>query len=477
MKFLVITDFLDYIGGGFEQVGVMYIMSAVRNAGHKVKMVEDDFQKVSAIIEDWKPDVVSYSAYTGYHQPLIDLNRRLKERYEFISLFGGPHPTFFPEMVEEEGVDIICRGEGEEAVVELLDSVQRGEDYSGVRNFWIKLNGQIHRNEVRPLQDDLNKIAFPARDLFYQFPQARNNKIRVVSTARGCPYSCTYCYNSKIKELYEVFRKPHLRHRGVDSVIEEILQIREKYPIEFIYFGTDNFTTLKDWVLEFADKYRRQVNIPFVCSSRPETVSPEVCRALKSANCASIYMGIESGSEYIRRNLLNRKMSNDRIITASRHIHQAGLKLATFNMMMLPGETYEQAWETMTLNQQCRTDYPWVVLFQPYPRTKLADYAIEKGCFDGDFDRLTINWYRYSALNNPQKLKLERLQKLVWLAVEFRWLTPLVKLAVKLPFSSIYMFFLKIHKAYCYRFRVMPVKLSFREVLKLSWRFLVDRSE
>ncbi|NQS98400.1 MAG: B12-binding domain-containing radical SAM protein [candidate division Zixibacteria bacterium] len=477
MKFLVVTDFLGYIGGGFEPLSVMYVMSAVRQAGHEVKMIEDDFQKASAMIEDWKPDFVGYSAFTGYHKQLIDLNRRLKERHEFISLFGGPHPTFFPEMVKEEGVDIVCRGEGEEAVVELLDSVQRGEDYSGVRNFWIKLNGQIHRNEVRPLQDDLDKIAFPARDLFYQFPQARNSKVRIVNTARGCPYACTYCYNYKIKELYKSFGAPHLRHRGVDSIIEEILQLKAKYPIEFVYFGTDNFTTLKDWVFEFSEKYRRKLNIPFLCGSRPETISPEVCRALKSANCASVYMGIESGNEEIRRNLLNRKMNNDRIITAAQNIHEAGLKLATFNMMLFPGETLEQAWDTLTLNQRCRSDYAWVSLFQPYPRTKLADYAIEKGYFDGDFDRLQVSWYRFSALSNHHKKKFERLQKLVWLAVEFRWLTPLVKLAMKLPFSPIYMFLLKLHKAYCYRFRVMPVKLSFREVLKLSWRFLVDRSE
>jgi radical SAM superfamily enzyme YgiQ (UPF0313 family) len=262
----------------------------------------------------------------------------------------------------------------------------------------------------------------------------------------------------------------------VDNVIEEILQIREHYPIEFIYFGTDCFTAKKDWVLEFAEKYRRQVNIPFLCSTRPETTNLEICRALKNANCIALYMGIESGNAQIRNELLNRKMSNQRIVKAAEDIHRAELKLATFNMMALPGETVKNALDTLKINQQCHTDFTWVSLFQPYPRTKLAEYAIEKGYFDGNFDALPMSWHRKSALKNPQKKKLERLQKLASIGVEFPWLTSIIKLAIFFPLAPLYLLIMKFHKAYCYRYRIMPVKLNIKEVFEKSYEYLFDSS-
>jgi len=476
MKFLLITDYLDFIGGGFEPLGILYVLSAVRAAGHEVRLVESDYDKASKVFEEWKPDVAGYGVYTGYHKPLIELNRRLKKKYNFISVFGGPHPTFFPEMIDLEGVDAIVRGEGEEAIVDFINTIQRDDDYTKVKNFWVKNNGSVYENEVRPLQHSLDDIAFPARDLFYEFPDARKNKIRVVVTARGCPYACTYCYNYKIKELYKDFPGQHLRHRSVDSVIEEITWIRDNYPIEFIYFGTDNFTTRKDWILEFAEKYGQKLKIPFMCSTRPESAKSDIFNALKKAGCQSVYMGVESGDEPLRRNLLNRKMSDQTIIQAANYIHEAGLKLATFNMMCYPGETVEQALKTMYINQKCKTDFTWVAIFQPYPRTKLAEYAAEQGVFDGDYDNLPTSWYRESNLSNPEKKQLERLEKLVSLGVEFPWLTPLVKLGMHLPFASFYLFLMKMHKAYAYRFRILPVKLGFKEVVRLGWKFLFDRS-
>ena len=476
MKFLFITDYLDYAYGGFEPLGVLYILSAIRTAGHDVRMIGIDFNQACETIDDWKPDFIGYGVYTGYHTQQIEMNRRLKRKYNFISVFGGPHPTFFPEMIEEEGVDVICRGEGEEAIVELINRIDKGEDYSNTENFWIKKDGRIFMNPVRPLQNDISKIAHPARDLLYRFPEVRKNKIRVVVTARGCPYACTYCYNYKIKELYKETNRKHLRHRTVDDVIEEITDIKENYPIEYIYFGTDCFTADKSWALEFAEKYREKLGIPFVCSTRPETTNAEVCEALKKANCVSFYMGIESGDEDLRRGILNRKMKNSKIVEASKHIHNAGLKLATFNMMCFPGETIEQALKTMYINQECRTDFTWVAIFQPYPRTHLAENAIKNGYFDGNFDSLPKSWYKHSALKNPKRKQLERLQKLVSIGVEFPWLTPVIKFSLNLPFDALYLFIMKLHKAFAYRFRIMPVKLGAIEVINLSWRYLFDRS-
>jgi len=477
MKFLGVYEKPEYFLGTFEPSGLMYLLGAIREAGHDVLMEEENEEILSSTIEAWKPDLIGYGAYTGLHQNQVDLNRKLKEKYEFYGIFGGPHATFFPEVINNEGIDIICRGEAEEAIVELLDKMERGEDYLDVRNFWFKKDGKIYKNEVRPLGLDIDKYPFPARDLYYHKPITRNSRIKSVHTARGCPYSCTYCYNSKIKDLYRGCGVPHLRFRKVDFVIEECRQIRDNYPVEVIYFGTDSFPVKKDWVLEFAEKYPKEVGVPWICQAHPQNLSLEVCEAMKESGCISVLVGVESGDEQVRRELLNRKMPDEKIIQAADNIHKAGMNLFTYNMMGLPGETIEQAFKTIEINQKCKTDLVSVSLFQPYPSTTLAEIAVEKGYYKNDYDQLTSTWFVKSHLDMPDAKKFERLQKLAPITVEFPWLKPLVKVALNLPLNSVYYLIFRIFKAYCYRFRILPLKLSFRETMKLIWLYFTDKSK
>lgn len=471
MKFLVIIDYYTYFEGeGYDPLGVLYIVSSVRSAGHEVMMVEDNFEKASQLISEWAPDFVGYSVYTGNHKSLISLNLKLKEKHDFISIFGGPHPTFFPEMIEEEGVDIVCRGEGEEAVVELMNLAEKGQNYGEVNNFWVKQNGRIHMNNVRPLEGDLDKIDFPARDVFYQFPAARDRKSRVLITARGCPYACTYCYVPKIKELYKDCGVKYFRHRSVDSVIQEILGIKEKYPLEFVHFSTDNFTAKKKWVLEFSEKYRKEINLPFNCLTRPETTNPEVCRALKEARCQAVILGIESGSEWVRYELLNRRMTDKQIIDAARNIRDAGIRVQTFNMMNYPGETLDQAYETIRINQEGKVDLASCSLFFPFPRTKLTDYAVEHGYFDGNFDQMPQRWTISTPIKNPKIKRFVRLYKLFGIAVEFPWLMPLIKVGIRLPLKPLYGFMGSFHWQYRYRFRILDEKLTMGKFIKFFFK-------
>ncbi len=475
MRFLIITDYLEYIGGGFEPLGTLQIASVVREAGHEIKLIPNHYDECASVISAWKPDFVGYTLFTGYQKPLINLNRKLKQKFDYHAVFGGPHATFFPEIIEQEGVDMVCRGEGEWAVLELMERVGKGKDYTDVQNFWIKINGEVFKNDVRPLEADLDKIPPPAHDLFYQFPEARNAPLRPILTARGCPYSCTYCYNYKMNELYKGCGVKPLRHRSVDKVIEEISYLKENFPFTHVYMTSDCFTWDKKWLFEFCEKYPREIGLQFTATTRAETATKDRCKALKEAGCSCLMMGVETGNEDIRLKLLERKMSNEKILQAADTIHAAGLYLYTFNMVGLPGESLEQAYETMNLNIRAKADYTWVSIFHPYPRTKLGEYAEANGYFDGNYDKIPDSWYRESSLLNPQKKELQRLRPLMPLAVEFPRLAWLVKLLVKLPLHGLYTTLYKLHKAYCYRYRVMPIKLSIKEITRLSWALLFDR--
>jgi len=131
MNILFISDAAEnYSVGGFEPLGIMYLTSALKEAGHQVAICGAGRNEVKKYLSKFRPQVVAYSATTGAHRLFLNLNRRIKSEHLVFSVFGGPHPTFFPQMIEEEGVNALCIGEGEEVFVELAAKLERGEDIS-----------------------------------------------------------------------------------------------------------------------------------------------------------------------------------------------------------------------------------------------------------------------------------------------------------------------------------------------------------
>jgi anaerobic magnesium-protoporphyrin IX monomethyl ester cyclase len=187
-----------------EPHGILRVSAALKQAGYQVEMVvgtEED--PVEAALR-LKPDVLAYSVYTGTQRYYLDVNRRIREHLDVVSIMGGPHPTFFPEIIEEEGVDGICIGEGEYATVDLMNALENGQATEEIPNWWIKSNGQIHRNPLRPLVVDLDELPLADRELLYKaHPLSRRRKLKPFITGRGCPYNCSFCFNEAYSELYK----------------------------------------------------------------------------------------------------------------------------------------------------------------------------------------------------------------------------------------------------------------------------------
>ena len=159
--------------------------------------------------------MVGYTVYTGPHTWYLELNQRIRAQLPGVfSIFGGPHPTFFPEMIEREGVDGLCIGEGEYATLDLMNALERKADRAtpgvhlpdpAIPNWWFKLNGEIVRNPLRPLLtgEELDALPFSDRELLYAaHEQSRRTKIKPFITGRGCPYDCAFCFNKAYSDLY-----------------------------------------------------------------------------------------------------------------------------------------------------------------------------------------------------------------------------------------------------------------------------------
>jgi anaerobic magnesium-protoporphyrin IX monomethyl ester cyclase len=472
MRILFVEKQIDY-----EPLGLLYLASKLGRAGHQVRLaIAKDVDPV-AVAQEWQPDLVGYSVYTGSQTYYRDLNLRIKEARDVVSVFGGPHPTYFPEFIEEPGVDAVCLGEGEDAILDLVQALERDRSLpqTPIENWWFKHEGRIERNPVRAPEKDLDRLPFPDRELLFGADAfTRQSGIKHFITSRGCPYDCTYCFNHALAEVYGR-RGKRLRQMSVDRVIEEVRGVQERYPMQFVVFLDDLFIVYVDWLRELAAKFPGEVGLPFFCNVRANLVTPEKVALLKRAGCASVGMGLETGNPGLRNELLKRNMPDEQIIEASRLIREAGIQLLTTNMLGLPGGTLDNDFETLALNHACKPAYANAFLYQPYPRTELGEFARERGHVEGSLDDIDPSAWERSVLrfSTPgEKRQIENFNKLFALAVEWPWLSGLVRRLIKLPPNPLYRLVYKLWKGYAIKSRMHPYRPSSREFLQTVVRFM-----
>jgi radical SAM superfamily enzyme YgiQ (UPF0313 family) len=245
--------------------------------------------------------------------------------------------------------------------------------------------------------------------------------------------------------------------------------------MQFVVFLDDLFIVYESWLQELAIKFPREVGLPFFCNVRANLVTPKKIELLKQAGCASVGMGLETGNPELRNGILKRNLSDEQIIEASNLIRGAGIELLTTNMLGLPGGTLENDLETLALNHACKPAYANAFLYQPYPRTELGDYARNGGYVEGALDDIDPSAWERSVLrfSTPEeKRQIENLNKLFALAVEWPWLTGLVRRLIKLPPNPLFRLAYKLWKGYAIKNRIHPYTPSMREFVQTVRRFM-----
>lgn len=421
----------------YEFMGPMYISAVLKRAGHSVRLAAGkSYEEIRGAVEAFKPDVAAFPVMTGQHRWALEMGRRLKKEHGLRTLYGGPHTTFFPEFIEEDGVDVICLGEGEDAALELLDSLDAGKDITGIKNLYVKSEGKIHRNIIRDLRPDIDSYPFCDRDLYGELAHGTDKSVKNVITSRGCVYKCTFCFEESMKALYRD-KGRYVRFRSVRSVIEELRGIRSGHGPRTIYFCDDVFGIDKKWLYEFLDIYKREIGLEFFCLIRADIAASdeEYSKRLFDAGCRVVFFGIETGSERLRNEVLKKGLSDAAIYKAAENLHAAGIKFRTYNILGLPDETLSDAFETVKMNVRIKADHPWCSIFSPYPRTELARYATEKGYLAREFspDDIPQSFFIGSALRMKGIREIENLHKFFQTAVLWPRTLPLIKALVKLP--------------------------------------------
>jgi len=394
----------------------------------------DPFDDLDNIMNSFRPDIIALSATEDIFPLGLRLLKHI-DQYDILTIAGGVFPTFAPHKVlRNKEIDIVCVGEGEDALLELCVRLRENKDYSNIENLWIKKEtGGVIENPIRVVSNIDNN---PLLD-FSLFEEARLYRpmagkvyrMLPVETHRGCPYGCAYCNSPAQRNLYrEAQAGNFLRKKSIDVVRKELEYYKSEWAIEYIYFSADTFLSYtKKEFDEFVDMYSA-FRIPFWCQTRPETITEEKIKKLRDVGLHRIAIGVEHGNEEFRKRIINRSVKNDTIVYAFNVVADCSLPagISVNNIVGFPTETPQLAMDTIELNRRVadKIDTMNCYAFTPFHGTLLRELSVKMGYIEED--TFTGCLTGEPVLNMPQfpKEKIKGIMRTFSMYVRFekpRW--------------------------------------------------------
>jgi len=407
-----------YTQMGFNH-GLASLSAVLKAAGHETRLVNQNEnlppvptrEEVLEEALEWGAGLIAFSCLTQQYGAGLELARWLRAEaarrgVELPPLVvGGVHPTMVPENVMADGAwDHVGVGECEDALLELVTRLERGERPDDVRNF-LSWPGGVRPADAdaggvdrerwvhNPVGEfpDLERLPIPDYELFdtQRITDAKHGWFGLLSS-RGCPYRCTYCLNHKIVDRYrdELGRTTtgigFFRFRPPSKMIEEVRFVLERYPgIGTVIFDDDLFTQNVEHAVATANAWRDAgIDVPFVVNSHVKQLHPRVAEALAGAGCRILKLGIESGSPRVRKEVLQRFMSDEDILGTVEVAEAWNLHTSGFVMVGLPYETHDERWETVDLLARSGIGRFRTSLFYPFPGTESHRLSVAGGFVD-----------------------------------------------------------------------------------------------
>ncbi len=452
----------------YEYFGVMYMSALLKQHGHACDVVIEHADKNWLDkVQVFQPDIIAFSVLTGSYRWALDKAALLKAKFNKPIIFGGVHVFLNPEStIANLAIDAVCTGEGENAILNLCNSFDKGGIDYNTEGFWFRAtDGTIKKNAPAKLIDDLDSLPFADRSIYYKYPAIAKRNILPVLGSRGCPYTCTYCFIPSAKKLFSGLGK-FIRERSAENILLEVKQCIEQSPSkEFVHFVEDHFGNNREVALEVLQGVSKFKNgkLGWGGAIRVERFNKEdYVAALSKTNHGLLGIAVECGDEKYRKEVLKRDVKNQEIIDSANLAHKYGIKFDTLNMVGLPGETFEQALMTLDLNIKIRPEFANCYVYQPFPGTELQQYSVEHRLIDQSvISNLGLSFYDRYWQSNKELNRIINVQRILGLAVKFPVLKkPLVYLArenwritVDLIFGMYYLWWL------AYYYRLTPAQI------------------
>ncbi|MCK4257913.1 MAG: B12-binding domain-containing radical SAM protein [Halanaerobiales bacterium] len=376
------------------QFGISYISAMLKNNNHHIDLFiiskKTRIVEIEQVVERCKPDLICLSAVFREYESIVNTANKLKATYPNTYLLGGgPHITLNPEVAIQEAFDAICIGEGEFATLELVDQLEKDIKPHGIQNLWIKQDASIERNPTRKFCENLDVFPFPDRQMWQKY--ITNPKTpHVILVGRGCPFDCTYCCNHALREVAE---GRYVRFRSPENVIEEVDQVIKQFAEnDTIYFEVEAININVKYLEYFCTKleeYNKTLKRDVFYGVNFRIISSQdvnhIFHLLRKANITYLNIGLESGSERIRQEMMKRNYSNDDVRQVVKLAKRYRILSMLYVMLGIPTETVEDFHETVNLVKECQPHFAQLNIFCPYPGTYLYEYCLEHNLIKPSF--------------------------------------------------------------------------------------------
>lgn len=394
----------DYTGA--LSYSVALLSAVLRAAGHETALLhlthDPTQEEFEARVRAARPGLVAFSAISHYARRLGRWTTWAHRASGAPVAVGGVHATFAPEQVSAlPDVHYTCVGEGEQALLELCDRLERGADTSDVAGFWVRRGADVVRNPVRELVADLDALPDPDLSIF-DVPRLYNSRAGTFHylMSRGCAFRCTYCSAHTLRRVaphsgkYWRFLSPERAARQLGALLARHLPDAGR-----VSFGDAILFPTKAWLAEFVPHYRAHVGLPVSCNMRADMIDAESVALLRELGVTVVRLGVESGDERMTRDVLRRHLTVDDLRRAYRLLREAGIQRWSYNIVGLPTETLPMALSTVKLNAEIDPDLALAFIFYPYPGTDLHRLCAERGLLtEREYDHYQVG----VAIRQPQ---------------------------------------------------------------------------
>jgi radical SAM superfamily enzyme YgiQ (UPF0313 family) len=396
-----------------HEVGLLFLSEEL-GYGVDLKRIREDILRIN-------PDIIGISLPEPQFRYAQIICGDIRDYYRGFIICGGAFPTMDPvTVISVPAVDAICVGEGEDAICELADALANKMDYSHIYNLWVKTSdGSIIKNSLRPFKN-LDELPPEDKELFdlEKILPLKNYQLEEM-VGRGCPFKCSYCINDSYVDIYKnnctepINKKDYLRMKNVETVITELKTTITRHPkIRRIAFIDDSFLMFNNFLEPFSKRYAQVIALPYMCNVNPVSFNFAKGKLLKDSGCVDIRFGIESGSERVKQEVMNRYISNAKVIEAFKITQSLGLMTSSFNMIGMPTETIDEVMETLKLNAQILPDTIKLMTFYPFKNTPIYSLCEKMDLIDMKKKQELDNYDTFTCLRFPfdHQLELRKIQ-------------------------------------------------------------------
>ena len=422
---------IDSDGSKMERLNVVPFKMDKKMLALKTTDWREDLKKQ---VNEFQPNLIAISATEDMWElgvKIVNEVREYKLKNKVPVIVGGVFATFAPDLcIKEELIDLVCVGEGENALIDLCKKIENNDDdFSDITNCWVKKEGKtIKKNSItKPV--DINKSPVIDISLFeearlYRPMSGRVYKMLPVETIRGCPFTCTFCNSPDQMKLYKGLGSNFYRKKRMDLVYKELKYFKDVQKVEYNYFWADTFLGMSSAEFEeFCEMYE-DIKLPFWMQTRPETINDYNMKKLKSVGLHRISFGLEHGNEEFRKKILDRRWKNKDIIDKLKIPKKYDISFSVNNITGFPTETKKLAFDTIEINREIDADNANIYAFVPFHGTPLRKMCEDLGLIKHEV--ITKCLTAESQLNMPQypPHEIEEIKKCFTLYVKFpknRW--------------------------------------------------------